>query len=169
MTHENVFLSGQSTRILPDWMPVLPQNVKTPSTLRDYELPSPAPADSRSPSPATPSSDGSHTFNPWPFAETLYENKPYRVLQTPSPTDRLGESIIVPIISHSLATGDHTVLGFVVAGLNPNRLIDDEYLTFYSNVAKQFEAGILNGKSRVSLPLSLLPVNIDADVARVVR
>jgi hypothetical protein len=152
MTHENVFVAGQSSRTLPDWIPTLPENVKSPSTLRDDEIPASPTFSSSSSSPVCESSseDSQTPFNPWPFAEALNSDRPYTVLSTPSRDNPNLEAVIVPIVTQSLATGDRSILGFILSGLNPNRLIDNDYLTFYSNVAKQFESGILNGKSRVS-------------------
>lgn len=157
-THENHFIAGESARNYPSKIPPLPSSFTQSTLLREgpplstLTCTTPASSTPRSPSSAAEGPDGSAAsstpaFNPWPFLDVTSDT-PYAVVSTPSPTNATGESIIFPIMTQSIASGTNSVLGFVVAGLNPHRLIDNDYLTFYSNVAKQLESGILNGKSR---------------------
>lgn len=143
-THENIFVPGESARVFPSWFPPLPATTHFPGVLRGAEGTTGYAA-----SPADSSSSGSSGSNSqiWPFLDLAAE-APYVILSTPTPTNPTGETIMMPITTQSLATGDRTVLGIFVAGLNPNRSIDNEYLTFYRNVTKQLESGIVNGRSR---------------------
>ena len=146
-SHENAFVAGASNRVFPSWLPHLPATTQFHTVLRQRAESSTVPS-----SPSASSSSGSTYENlepSWPFL-SLSTTTPYIVLSTPSPENPTGESIILPITTQSLVTGDLTVLGIIVAGLNPNRMIDHEYLAFYRNVTRQLESGIINGRARGS-------------------
>ena len=145
-SHENAFVSGSSRRT-PVWLPLLPTTTHFHTVLRQPGEPTTVPA-----SPSASSSTGSTSDIlelSWPFL-SLSSSNPYIILSTPSPDNPTGESIILPITTQSLATGDLTAIGIMVAGLNPNRMIDHEYSAFYRNVARQLESGIINGRARAN-------------------
>lgn len=145
-THENMFVEGESARNFPAWLPPLPAATHFSGVWRGADEARSAHAPSPSESGSTTSSAASNPQT-WPFLDLSTET-PYIVLSTPSPESPSGETIIIPITTQSLATGDITVIGILVAGLNRHRLIDDEYVTFYRNVTKQLESGIISGRSR---------------------
>lgn len=146
-THENHFDQTTSTRILPEWLPVLPPTTPFHSVFREPARRPTVPSSPAESSCSGSNSTASQDFQAWPFLD-LTSDTPYIVLSTPSAENPTAETIIMPITTQSLATGDRTVLGVLVAGLNVHRLIDHEYLNFFTNVTKQLEGGIINGRAR---------------------
>ena len=55
---------------------------------------------------------------------------------------RVSEALVLPVVSHG-----QTLLGVLVAGVNPTRKLDAEYQTFYELISSQIATGISNANS----------------------
>lgn len=92
---------------------------------------------------------GDHPFV-WPLAEVIAANHSQVVpiaqfegFPTGPAEQRLSQAIVLPLTAH----GEHRAFGVLIAGVNPTRRLDPEYLTFYDLLVKQVTAAIQNARA----------------------
>ncbi len=86
----------------------------------------------------------------WPIADVVSANHSQVVPITQfegfpagPAQQRLSHAIVLPLAAH----GENSAIGVLIAGVNPTRRLDPEYLTFYDLLVKQVTAAIQNARA----------------------
>jgi PAS domain S-box-containing protein len=94
--------------------------------------------------------DATHEHRLWPLAEVVSTSKSQIVslkgiegFPLGATEQHITEAFILPLISR----GQERTVGFLIAGINPNRRLDAEYRTFYELIAGHIATAIQNASA----------------------